>query len=304
MILYFYNNIVTVSLGGISLSINKLLDIIKELYIRFIKDEVAALSAQLTYYLLLSFFPFLIFIITILSYTPIAHNEVLSNLSNFLPMETYKMVMSIINEILATRSTSLLSIGMIATIWTASHGINAIIRGINKAYNEQESRPFWKTKGMAIFFTIALAFAILFTFVAIVLGKLLGTKLFGFLGISSVFQILWSILRYAIPLTGLVLIFTFLYRYTPNCKVKFKGVLPGAVFSTFGWIIISIGFSYYVNNFNNFTKAYGSIGGIFVLLIWLYISSIIILLGGEINATLYFKKKDETNSKYERNTSL
>lgn len=279
-------------MGGIVLTILKILSICKSLYIRFKKNEVTAVGAELTYYLILSFFPFLIFLITIVSYSPIAHDDFLINLSNLLPYETYKMVIGIVNEILENRSTSLLSIGMIATIWTASKGVKAIIRGINKAYNERENRPYWKTKGMAIFFTIALAIAILFSFIAIIFGKLLASKFFSFLGISVVFQILWSFLRYILPLGGLFVIFLLIYKFAPDFDLNFKNVYPGALFSTFGWIFISIAFSYYVNNFSSFSKTYGSIGGIIVLLIWLYLSSIIILIGGEINAEVYFSKTD------------
>lgn len=261
---------------------------IKDLSKRFKKHEVTALGAQLTYYLLLSFFPFLIFLITIVSYTPITHEDILINLSTMLPNQTYNMVISIIEEILESRSTSLLSIGMIATLWTASNGIKAIIRGVNKAYNEREKRSFIKTRIISMAFTIALVIAILFAFIAIIFGKLLGEKVLSILKFPIIFNTLWGILRFVIPLAGLILIFALIYKYTPTCKVKFKEALPGAIFSSLGWLITSSGFSYYVNNFNNFTKTYGSIGGIIVLLIWLYISSIIVLIGGEINASLHF----------------
>lgn len=300
-----YGIIVVVYLGGITLEIKKLFAIIKEIYKRIKKNEVTSAGAELTYYLILSFFPFLIFLITLASYSPVAENEVLMNLSRFLPYDTYQMVIGIINQILRDRSTSLLSIGMIATLWTASHGLKAIIRGTNKAYNERETRPYWKIKSMAILFTVALAIAIVFTFIAIVIGNFIATNLFGFLKISNIFLLLWSILRYVIPLASLFIIFAFIYKYAPNFDLSFKSVYPGALFSTFGWILISVMFSYYVDNFSGYSKTYGSIAGIFVLLIWLYLSSIIFLIGGEINATLYFSHNNSVHKyKKKKGTSL
>ncbi|WP_202708946.1 YihY/virulence factor BrkB family protein [Sporosalibacterium faouarense] len=272
-----------------------ILSLIKDIFSRIKKDEVTAVGAEITYYLILSFFPFLIFLITIASYSPVTQDEVLINLSNVLPYESYKMVIGIINEVLKSRSTSLLSIGMIATLWTSSQGAKSIIKGINKAYNEREDRSYFKLKGMGMLFTIALAIAILFAFIAIVFGKLLTEELFGFLGIPVMYQILWSVLRYALPLGGLFIVFASIYRFAPNFKLSYKEVYAGAIFSTFGWIFISMAFSYYVNNFNSFSRTYGSIGGIIILLIWLYLSSIIILIGGEINASIYFSNKN-TNS--------
>lgn len=263
---------------------------IKSLFKQVVNDEVTALSAQLTYYLLLSFFPFLIVLITVTSYTPLTNEDILINLSSVLPKDTYDMIMQIIDEILATRSTSFISVGMIGALWASSNGMKAIIRGVNKAYNEEETRNFLVIRGIGALFTIALVFAIIFSFIAIVFGRIISLKLITFLGLSLDFQNLWSILRYILSLISLILIFAFIYKFSPNCKVKLKSVIPGAVFTTFGWIIISMGFSYYVNNFNNFSKTYGSIGGIIVFMIWLYISSIIILLGGEINAIFSSKQ--------------
>lgn len=259
---------------------------VKGLYKHILEDEVTALGAQLTYYLLLSFFPFLIFLITVVSYTPLAHEDILINLSTVLPKDTYNTVINIVNEILNNRSSSLISFGMIGTLWAASNGMKAIIRGINKAYNEKETRSYFIVRGIGILFTIALVFGIIFSFLTIVLGGILSQKLFTFLGISLDFQVLWENLRYILSLISLILIFAFIYKYSPNCKISLKSVLPGSVFATFGWILISTIFSYYINSFDTFSKTYGSIGGIIALLIWLYISSIIILIGGEINALL------------------
>ncbi|TYQ14978.1 UNVERIFIED_CONTAM: membrane protein [Acetivibrio alkalicellulosi] len=268
-----------------------LFKIIRRIYLKFKDDDVPALAAQLTYYLILSFFPFLIFLITLLSYTPITSERVIRDISTILPATSYGIILDTINQILASRSGTLLSIGMIAAIWTSSNGMNAVIRGINKAYNIDESRPFWVVRGISIIATIALAIGILFSFILLVLGELIGKNLFQFMGFSYLFISVWTIARYIIPILFMLLVFILLYRFTPNNSQHCRDIIPGAVFSTAGWILISILFSFYVKNFNNYSNMYGSIGGVIVLLLWLYWISIIILLGGELNASISLIKK-------------
>lgn len=266
-------------------------DFAKEMIRRFQEDEVTALGAQMTYYLILSFFPFLIFLITVISYTPIAREDVLQELFIMLPQSSFEMVKDIVNETVANKSETLLSIGMIATIWAASRGVMAVIKGINKAYDEAESRPFWKVRGIAIIYTLILAVVILITFVLVVFGRLIGSYIFVWLNYSSLFDQLWGVLKYLIPITVMILVFIYLYHSAPNRKTTFREVIPGAFFSTGGWIVTSLLFSFYINHFGSYDKTYGSIGGIIILLLWMYLSNIIIILGGEINAALAFLRE-------------
>jgi len=268
--------------------------IMKELYCRFQDDEVPALGAQLTFYIILSFFPFLIFLFTILSYTPINSDAFLLDLSHLLPREAYLIVHKTIKEILKVRNTTLLSFGMITTLWSASNGVNSIIRGLNKAYDEEETRSFLVLRGISLFFTIALTTSIAFSLSFLVFGEILGFYLFSIIGISPWFGISWSIFRYFIMIITILIVFIFLYKHMPNRQLTFKEVLPGTIFSTFFWILLSILFSKYINHFGKFNIMYGSIGGIIILLLWMYISSIVILLGGELNAVLLFLKEGKS----------
>lgn len=265
---------------------NDWVQVIRHLYHRFQEDEVTALGAQLTFYLVLAFFPFLIFLITLVSYLPITNDLPLHQLAALLPGEAYLQVRSIIAETVQARSQTLLSLGMIITLWAASNGVNAIIRGINKAYFEKETRPFWKVRGLSIVFTLALALVILFAFIMLVFGRIFGQSLFDWLGINQFFAPVWQVLRYLIPLSTMLLVFLLIYRLSPNRSLRFREVLPGALLASAGWVATSQAFAWYVDHFTNYARIYGSLGGIVVLLIWLYLSSIIILLGGELNAVL------------------
>ncbi|MGI6453710.1 MAG: YihY/virulence factor BrkB family protein [Syntrophomonadaceae bacterium] len=263
----------------------------RELYRRFYQDEVTALAAQLTYYLVLAFFPFLIFLLTLLSYTTIASEVLLNNLAWLLPANNYALVRGIINETVAVRSQGLLSFGMIIALWAASNGMNAVIRGINKAYNQEETRPFWQVRLISILATIFLALVFIFSLALLVFGQLLGEVLSTYLGVSLLFVQIWSVMRYVTSLGIMILVFALVYWLTPNRRLRFSQVLPGSICTTLGWIIISYGFSYYVNGFANYSIMYGSLGGIIIFLIWLYINSIMLLLGGEINAVLASKNQ-------------
>ena len=263
-----------------------------------LEDEVPAVGGQLTYFLILSIFPFLIFFLNILSYTSIAQEEILENFLIVLPTETQILLKGIVREIVGYSSETLLSIGIILSLWTGSLGITAIIRAVNKAYDVEKRRPYWKLKGLAIIFTIALAFVLIIVLSMLVFGEIIGQKIFAIFGATHIFYHIWEFFRIIIPVFSMVIIFALLYKFSPTPEegldIKLKDTIPGALFAAIGWIITSMIFSFYVNNFGNYSKTYGSLGGIIILLIWLYIASIMIILGGEINgAYAYVKKNNE-----------
>lgn len=133
---------------------------------------------------------------------------------------------------------------------------------------------------------MTIGFVVLLSILLLVLGSWLKTQVFLLVDLPYGFQKLWDLLQYAIPLFVMFIVFTLLYWIAPSRRLALREVMPGALFTTIGWITTSILFSVYVNQFSDFSKTYGSLGGVTVLLIWLYISSFIILAGGEINAVL------------------
>ncbi|TJY41471.1 YihY/virulence factor BrkB family protein [Cohnella pontilimi] len=263
----------------------------KSLITRFRDDDVPSLGAQLTYYLILSFFPFLIFLVTLLGFFSLSGDSIVHQFIRLLPTDSGQAVESVLQEVNQHRSGALLSFGMLGTIWAASNGVNAIIKGLNKAYDEEETRPFWKVRAISVASTLVLAVVILSAMLLLIFGKVIEKYIAHFLFLSDAFHMIWSILQFAVPLAAMFGVFLLLYRLTPDRRLSWREVIPGSVFATFGWIASSLLFSLYVNHFGNYSKTYGSIGGIIVLLLWLYWSSIIIVLGGEINATLAFGKE-------------
>lgn len=263
---------------------------LKELIKRFTSDEVPGLSAQLSYFFLLSLFPFLIFLITLLGYLPISQEDVLNTIKQFAPGESMQLINDTLNQILNDKNGKLLSFGIIATLWSASNGINAIVRAFNKAYDVEESRSFFVSRGMAILLTIAMVFVIIVALLLPVFGKEIGLFIFSHFGVSAQFLTIWNTMRWLVSGVILFIVFTALYFVAPNKRLHLKDGIPGAIAATIGWIAVSLAFSYYVGNFANYSATYGSIGGIIVLMVWLYLSGMIIILGGEFNALLYKRK--------------
>jgi membrane protein len=254
-------------------------------------DDLLSIGAQASFFLLFSLFPFLIFLIVLLTYMPMVNfQDSIQALAALMPANAYLILRDMVTQTIASRSVTLLSFGMLSALWSSASGISTLIQGINRAYDQEETRRSWKVSAVSLYFTFELAIAIIFSLVLIVFGKVLGTQLFRFLGFSDVSLVIWSYLGYIITLITTILVFVSLYQNTPNRRLGFREVVPGAVIASLGWVIVSIAFSYYIDNFGNYSKVYGSLGGIIALLMWLYVSSIIILMGAEINASLMFSK--------------
>lgn len=266
------------------MDIKKIGSFLKELHGHILNDEVFGLSAQLAYFFLLSLFPFLIFLVTLVGYLPISEESVLSFIRQYAPGETMNLIETNVMNILENQRGDLLSFGIIGTIWSASNGLNAIFRAFNRAYEVNENRSFIITRLMAIFLTIAMIFVIIVALSLPVFGKAIGLFVAKYFGVSATFLTIWNTIRWVFSFIILMIVFTFLYYLAPNKKLKLREVIVGAAFATIGWQVVSFGFSFYVNQFGNFSAMYGSIGAIIILMIWFYMSGIIIIIGGEINA--------------------
>jgi len=269
------------------------------MYIRFQDDNVSALSAQLSFYLLLALFPFILFILNLLSFTSVPSTTIVRNIVEFLPAEVGALLRRVVTEMIGAKSTSLLSIGALVTIWSASRGVSAVSFALNKAYDKKEDRPFWKVVGIMMLFTVGIAVMVLVALLFLIFGEVLARDIFSCLDGAEAFTRLWRVLRFVVPLVIMLLLFSLLYKYVPNCRLKLRHVLPGAVVASFGWAAASLVFSFYVNGFSRYTRIYGSIGGIIILLLWLYLSSMIVMLGGELNATLHYFREGQHIDQYE-----
>lgn len=267
-------------------------DFIIYFIIKIKNDDIFALAAQLAYYLILSFFPFLIFLLTLIGFSNLDSMEVLGGLRAILPTSAFELIYKIIVEVIEKQNTGLLSASLLLVIWAASSAFRAVIKGVNKAYGIKENRSFIKRAIIAILCTFALAFVILLTLIMLVFGRIIGNILVSYLPFPEVVYKIWNYIRYIMVIFIMICIFAGIYRYTPSKRLKWKEVFPGAIVCTVGWLIVSLGFSYYVNNFSNYSKIYGGLGAVIILITWLYITSILFITGGEVNSVIVIRKSN------------
>ena len=260
--------------------------------IKINKDDIFALSAQLAYYLILSFFPFLIFLMTLIGFSELDSMEVVGGLRSILPSTVYHLVYSTVVEILETQSTGLLGTSILLVIWSSSSAFRAVIKGLNKAYGIKENRTFIKRAFIAIMCTFALVFVIILTLIMLVFGKLIGDLLVLYLPFESVIERIWNLLRYIVVIVVMICVFAAIYRYTPSKRIHWKNTFPGAIVCTLGWLTVSVGFAFYINNFGNYSRLYGSLGAVIVLITWLYLTSMLVIIGGEVNSVLVIRRNN------------
>lgn len=255
------------------------------------RNDVSGNAAQLAYYMLFSIFPMLLIAATLLAYLHIDKDSVFNMIKEFAPDQIMDFLEENLNNLLTQKNGGLLSIGIIATLWSASNGMNAVMKSLNKAYGVTNKRNYVVQRLLSMFFTLAMLATVGATLLLLVFGQQIGMFLINHLNFSEDFLSFWNNLRWTVTLIVIFVVFTFLYWVAPNRRSTLISVLPGALFSTIGWTVASVGFAYYVNNFGNYSVTYGSIGVIIILMLWFYLTGIILMIGGELNATLAIRKK-------------
>ncbi|WP_241680134.1 YihY/virulence factor BrkB family protein [Metabacillus mangrovi] len=276
---------------------------IKELIHRIQKHDLGDLAAVLAYYFLLSLFPLLIFSLTLLPYFSIEPETVGKFVNQVAPGESGQLLKEQITSLISTPNGGLLSFGIIGALWSASNATNAVMRSLNVAHMVEESRAFWKVRGMAIILTIGLVLGLVVTLVLPIFGDVLLASIKGFFPETPLTDGLFVLIRFLIAFFLMALILGMIYYFSPNVDLRVKDIYPGAIAATILWQVISFGFSLYVSQFGNYQATYGSLGGVIVLLTWLYLSGFAILIGGEINAIRFCKRTSQHCYTEEKNES-
>lgn len=266
---------------------------LKQLYKRIIDADVFGLASQLAYFFLLSLFPFLIFLVTLLGYLPIDPISFMDFIETYAPAEITELINSNLANLVGNQNGGLLSIGIIGTLWSASNGVNAITKAFNQAYEVEEDRSFIIARLIAVILTLAMIVVIIIALVLPVFGRMIGVYIFSLFNLSDSFLQVWNTLRLIISTVAFFAVLLTLYKLAPNLHIKLKNAVWGAIFATFAWQLVSFLFSFYVNTLGNYSATYGSLGAVIVLMIWFYISGIIIITGGVINATIRERKMKE-----------
>jgi membrane protein len=260
------------------------------------QNHTMAFAAGLSYYFVLSLFPALIALAAIVGFLPVPNlfDQVLTLMSRFIPQDSMGMVRRILNDILSSHRGALLSFGLIGSLWTASSGFSGMIEALNVAYNVPETRPFWKTRSLAIAMTFLVGGLLLVTLGMMLVGPEFGNWMAGVLHASVLWARVWPLVRWVVSASFIVLAVECIYLLGPNVKQRFAHTLVGAVVAVLAWLALSYGLGVYFQRFANLNRTYGALGGVIALLTWLYWSSFVILIGAEINSEIMHATGDGT----------
>jgi membrane protein len=252
------------------------------------KDNITDLAATVTYYGVLALFPFLLFLVALatLFISPADAQRIVDELARVAPGPATQIVGERIQQLGQQQNVTLVGFGALGAIWAASGGVNALIRALNRTYDVQEGRPFWKVRGVAILMTLVSGALSLVAALVAVAAAPLADWFGGPIGTA----IGW--LR--LPVAGLVmmLLWALLYFALPDVEQEFRFITPGSVVGVIVWVVASWAFSKYVTSFGSYDKTYGSLGGVIVLLLWMWISSLVLLFGAELNAFVEHRSEE------------
>jgi membrane protein len=247
-------------------------------------EHLFVFAAGLSYYFVLSLFPLLVSMASLLGYIPIPHlfDGLLGLMARLVPGDGMSLVRNIVSDV-SHKHTHFLTLGLVFTIWTASSGFAAIIDGLDLVYRVRETRPVWKTRPLALGLTL-LAGSLLVVAVALMVeGTYLGTWFTGEFDLNPAVLAAWRNLRWGIAAAFAVLALELLYHFGPNVKQRFRDSLTGAIVAVALWIGLSYLLGIYFRHFESLDKTYGPLGAAIGLYLWFYLSGFAILLGGEIN---------------------
>ena len=265
----------------------------------FMRDDALGLAAQLAYYLILALFPFILFLVAVMdafsSSSPQFVNELFDYLRRVMPAQVFDLIQSYTERTLRNEDTApgLLSIGILGSVWAASGAFSALINALNRAYDVQETRPFWKVKGISILMTFGLSALIIIGVLLLIAGPSIGETIAEIFTLDDEFIFVWEILRWPAALLFMVATVALLFYFAPDAGQPFRWITPGGFVGIALWVLASLAFNFYLSSdFNTYDKTYGSIGTVIVLLLYLYISSLTILFGATLNATLVRMKEE------------
>ena len=266
----------------------------------FKEDKLNHWGAALTYYAVLSLFPALLVLVSLVGLfaDPVRVTKVLTDtVSELGPASAADTFKGPIESITGNRGTAgvMLIVGIASALWAASGYVSAFADASNSIYEVEEGRPFWKLKPLQLAITFVLIMLAAIVALALVLSGPIVGALGGAIGISDSVLTLWSFAKWPAMLVLVLVIFAVLYYTAPNARVSgIHWVTPGAIVALVAWIVASVAFALYVSNFSSYDKTYGTLGGVVVFLLWLWLTNMAILLGAEFNAETERAKQLET----------
>ena len=277
----------------------------KRAFKRFQADQMTDHAAALTYYSLLSLFPALLFGVAALGY--FGRQGLVNDAADYLlqagaPESTVNAVIKALESAQSQRGAAFtaLIIALGTSLWGASGAFGAVGRALNIVWRVEEGRSFIRKKAHDLMWTLILLVLVLMTFVLIFVGGDVARDLLGTIGLGDVGADIWLLARWPLALVLAMLVYAIVYYAAPNVEVpRFQFFTPGAVIGVVAWIVASAGFFFYVSNFSSYSATYGAFAGAVILLVWLWLTNVVLLLGAELNAAIDLRRSPELSTKYD-----
>ena len=260
-------------------------ELLRRSAVEMYRDNCLGLAAQLAYYFFLALFPALLFVVALASFFPLEQTapEVLETVGPFLPEDVMTILRDQIAKISQGHHGGILTFGLVAALWSSSAAMTAIIEALNRAYQVEEGRPWWRTRLTAIALTLALALLIVVSLALVLAGPAMIERL---VPGAPVLLWVWGLARWPLAFALVALAVGLVYYFAPDVEQEWVWLTPGSVLATAAWILASLAFKLYLSRFGTYTESYGAIGGVMVLLLWLYISGLALLVGAELNSEI------------------
>lgn len=254
-------------------------------------DNIFNQGAALSYYFLLALFPMLFFLTSlvglVVGQNPQFQSQLFDYIARAMPGDASSIVTKTLHEITTQTSGLKLAIGLIGALWSASGGMSALGTSLNAAYDVEEGRPWWKRQLTFLLLTIAVAFLVIVAIVIVLFGGRLAEFTGTHLHLGNAMVMAWKVAQWPVALFFVVLCFALIYFFASDIKhAKWYWITPGSVIGVLLWIAASAGFKVYLQYFDSYSKSYGSLAGVVVLMLWFYITGLALLIGGEINAEI------------------
>jgi membrane protein len=263
----------------------------RELVTRTIKDanedNALGLAAQLSYYFLLALVPAIVCVVALASFLPPQSiQEVIDSLRRVAPGDVIDIVRDQLTALAGRSNGGVFTFGLLFALWSSSAAMVAITDSLNRAYDIEEARPWWKVRLTALALTIGVAVFIVVALGLVLIGPTVADRIAAAIGAANGFAIVWKIVQWPFAFALVTLGLGLVYYFGPDAEQDWEWVTPGAVLGTLLWLIASLAFKLYVTRFGTYNETYGSLGGVIVLMLWFYLSSLAILIGAEMNAEI------------------
>ncbi len=253
-----------------------------------IADDCLGMAAQLAYYFFFALFPALLFAIAVASYFPIETliDDMFAMMGGVAPPEALQIITEQIRKISEGEQGGLMTLGMLLALWSSSAAMTSIISTLNRAYDIDEGRPWWNVRLRAVGLTVGVAIFILTSFTLVLAGPALAERIAETTALGPLFVQTWTIVQWPLVFALVAIGIGLVYYFAPDADQEWVWVTPGSIVATVVWLAASLAFKYYVVNMGSYTETYGAIGAVMVLMLWFYISGLVILAGAEMNAEI------------------